>query len=257
MAPESAPAPSAPRHSAQAADARPALGLLGGTFDPIHFGHLRLAEEAREQLGLERIRLIPAGQPPHRGAPGGSADERLAMTQLAATGNTGFEVDDSEVRLAQPSYTVLSLERLRAELGPQRPLVLILGADAFAGLQRWHRWQELFALAHIAVANRPGYDHPSHPDHGGPAQLAPELVRACAGRHSADPSALRLSPAGLVLPFTMTPLAISATLIRALIGHGRSARYLLPDSVVDYIASRNLYRKQNARCSTPSDLTPS
>ena len=151
MAPESAPAPSAPHHSAQAADARPALGLLGGTFDPIHFGHLRLAEEAREQLGLERVRLIPAGQPPHRGAPGGSADERLAMTQLAAAGNTGFEVDDSEVRLAQPSYTVLSLERLRAELGPQRPLVLILGADAFAGLQRWHRWQELFALAHIAV----------------------------------------------------------------------------------------------------------
>ena len=250
MAPESAPAPSAPRHSAQAADARPALGLLGGTFDPIHFGHLRLAEEAREQLGLERIRLIPAGQPPHRGAPGSSADERLAMTQLAAAGNTGFEVDDSEVRLAQPSYTVLSLERLRAELGPQRPLVLILGADAFAGLQRWHRWQELFALAHIAVANRPGYDHlshPSHPHQSGSAQLAPELARACAERHSADPCALRLAPAGLVMPFTMTPLAISATLIRTLIGSGRSARYLLPDSVVDYIASRNLYREPDAR----------
>ena len=247
MAPESAPAPLPQHPSAQSADALPALGLLGGTFDPIHFGHLRLAEEAREQLGLERIRLIPAGQPPHRGAPGSSADERLAMTQLAVAGNAGFEVDDGEVRLAQPSYTVLSLERLRAELGPQQPLVLILGADAFAGLQRWHRWQELFALAHIAVANRPGYASLSHPDQGGPAQLASELARAWAERHSADPSALRQAPAGVVIPFTMTPLAISATLIRTLIGSGRSARYLLPDSVVDYIASRNLYHEQNTR----------
>ena len=248
MTPE--PAVSPPCRSAQGEDGLPALGLLGGTFDPIHLGHLRLAEEAREQLALARVRLIPAGQPPHRGAPGSSADDRLAMAHLAVAGNAGFEVDDGEVRLAQPSYTVLSLERLRAELGPQQPLVLILGADAFAGLHRWHRWQELFSFAHIAVANRPGYDHlshPSNPQQGGSVELAPELARACAGRHSADPSALRLAPAGRVMPFTMTPLAISATLIRTLIGSGRSARYLLPDSVVDYIASRNLYREHDSR----------
>lgn len=133
------------------------LGVLGGTFDPIHTGHLRLAEEAREALGLGGVRLIPAGQPPHRGEPGSTAEDRLAMARLAAAGNPGFMVDDGEVRAQQKSYTVLTLERLRAEIGPRRPLVLILGADAFAGLPTWHRWTDLFALAHLAVANRPGY----------------------------------------------------------------------------------------------------
>lgn len=234
-------------HAHAAPGTSDALGLLGGTFDPIHLGHLRLAEEAREHLALQRVRLIPAGQPPHRNAPGSNADDRLAMAHLAVAGNAGLEVDDGEVRTAQPSYTVLTLERLRAELGPQRPLVLILGADAFAGLPSWHRWQELFTLAHIAVANRPGYEHPASDGPSWPETLAPELIAACRNRHIKDPSALHLTPCGRVIPFTMTPLAISATLIRELIGSGRSARYLLQDSVLDYIASRNLYRKQGTR----------
>lgn len=219
--------------------ARP-LGLLGGTFDPIHFGHLRLAEEAREALGLGELRLMPAGRPPHRGEPGSTPEDRLAMARLGAAGNPALRVDDAEVRAQQKSYTVLTLERLRAEVGPQRPLVLILGADAFEGLPSWHRWTELFALAHIAVANRPGYA-----PHGRrwPATLSPELDAACRDRHTADAAALRNTPAGRVIPFDMTPLAISASLIRDLVRNGHSVRYLLPDSVLDYIAAHHLYRK--------------
>ena len=133
------------------------LGVFGGTFDPIHYGHLRLAETAREALGLTRVRLIPAGQPPHRATPGAAGAHRLAMARLAAASNPAFEVDPAEVEAAQASYTILSLERLRAELGPRRPLVLLLGVDAFLGLPGWHRWTALLDLAHIAVAHRPGF----------------------------------------------------------------------------------------------------
>jgi nicotinate-nucleotide adenylyltransferase len=134
-----------------------ALGIFGGTFDPIHYGHLRLAETAREALGLEGVRLIPAGQPPHRATPGASGAHRLAMARLAAADNPAFEVDPAEVEAAQASFTILTLERLRATLGTDRPLVLLLGVDAFLGLPTWRRWTELFDLAHVAVANRPGY----------------------------------------------------------------------------------------------------
>lgn len=216
-----------------------ALGILGGTFDPIHFGHLRLAEEAREALGLGRVRLIPAGQPPHRGEPRSTAEDRLAMARLAIAGNPGLEVDAGEVLAAQKSYTVPTLERLRRELGPQRPLVLILGADAFQGLPSWHRWQELFGLAHIAVANRPGYA-----PHGRrwPAVLSPELDAACRDRQTRTPAALCSAAAGLIIPFDMTPLAISASLIRDLARDGHSLRYLLPAPVLDYIQRHGLYR---------------
>ena len=124
-----------------------ALGLFGGTFDPIHYGHLRLAETAREALGLERVRFIPAGRPPHRGTPGASGTDRLAMARLATADNPAFEVDPAEVDAAQASFTILTLERLRLALGPQRPLVLLLGVDAFLGLPGWKRWTELFDFA--------------------------------------------------------------------------------------------------------------
>jgi nicotinate-nucleotide adenylyltransferase len=215
------------------------LGVCGGTFDPIHLGHLRLAEEARESLGLGQVRLIPSGQPPHRQAPGTDAEDRLAMVRLAAAGNPGLMVDESEVRACQTSYTVPTLERLRDELGPTRPLVLILGADAFEGLPSWHRWEELFDLAHIAVANRPGFA-----PHGRrwPGVLSPALEAACRSRLGQDPARLAAAPAGQVLAFDMTPLAISASLIRGLLKAGHSARYLLPEPVLDYIQSHQLYR---------------
>lgn len=208
------------------------IGIFGGTFDPIHYGHLRLAEEAREALSLEQIVLIPSGQPPHRDAPQTLANHRLAMAQLAAAGNRSITVDPAEVESATPSYSVLTLERLRAQFGPARPLVLLLGADAFAGLASWYRWRELFALAHIAVANRPGH-LPQTPS----APLAAEAEP----RRAARVEDLFGAPAGRILSFEMTPLAISASLIRARLTAGRSVRYLLPDSVLDYIRSHRLY----------------
>ncbi|MCB1957752.1 MAG: nicotinate-nucleotide adenylyltransferase [Rhodocyclaceae bacterium] len=218
---------------------RAPLGLLGGTFDPIHHAHLRLAEEAADALGLAQVRLVPAGQPPHRGTPMSSPEHRLAMVRLATAGNPRLEVDPAEVASPRASYTVLTLERLRAELGPRRPLVLLLGADAFAGLASWHRWREVFALAHVAVANRPG--HAPHARRW-PAALDPELDAECTPRLGSDPAVLAAAPAGHIVPFDMTPLAISATRIRELLGAGLSARYLLPGSVLDYIGKHSLYR---------------
>jgi nicotinate-nucleotide adenylyltransferase len=215
------------------------LGLLGGTFDPIHHAHLRLAEEACEALGLGEVALIPAGTPPHRDAPESDAEHRLAMVKLAVAGNPRLRCEDYEVLTAGRSYTVLTLERMRARVGATRPLVLLLGADAFAGLASWHRNDELLGLAHIAVTTRPG--HATH-ERGWPAGLSPELQTLCADRISHDPADLRASPCGRIVPFEMTPLAISATLIRRLVANQRSPRYLLPDSVVDYIGRHLLYR---------------
>ena len=209
------------------------LGLFGGTFDPIHLGHLRLAETAREALGLARVRLIPAGQPPHRATPGASGNHRLAMARLATADNPAFEVDAAEVTAAQASFTILTLERLRAELGSARPLVLLLGVDAFLGLPTWRRWTELLDFAHLAVANRPGYTLDA-------AQMAPALADLVA-RCKASPAALVAAPAGAIVPFEMTPLAISATDIRARAAAGLSLRYLLPPPVVDYISRHQLY----------------
>lgn len=209
------------------------LGLFGGTFDPIHHGHLRLAESARESLGLARVRFIPAGQPPHRATPGAAGAHRLEMARLAAADNPAFEVDPAEVEAAQASYTILTLERLRAELGPRRPLVLLLGVDAFLGLPTWRRWTELFDFAHLAVANRPGYALDG-------AALPPALADE-ARRRQAAPASLGEAPAGRLVQFNMTPLAISATDIRARCAAGQSLRYLLPPAVLDYISRHQLY----------------
>jgi len=216
-----------------AATELPPVGLLGGTFDPVHYGHLRLAEEARDSLGLAVVRWIPAGRPPHRGEPQSTAHQRLEMVRIAIAGNPGFLLDDAEIRAGQPSYTVVTLERLRRELGDEQPLVVLLGVDAFRGLPTWHRWHELFALAHIAVANRPG----SPLD---PGDLAPALARQLAARHSGS-AAVGTSAAGAIVQLNMTPLAVSATEIRARLGAGRSARYLLPDPILDYIDRNHLY----------------
>lgn len=211
------------------------LGLFGGTFDPVHFGHLRLAEEAIGHLGLGGVRWIPAGQPPHRGRPQVTGAQRLEMVLRSTAGNPRFSVDASEVEAAAPSYTVTTLERLRGELGSEQPLVLLVGADAFAGLPSWHRWRDILALAHIAVSHRPGFPV-------APASLSPQLAAEFASRRLADGSGLRRAPAGGIVTFTMTQLAISATQLRTLFANGKSARYLLPDSVLDYINLHQLYK---------------
>lgn len=210
------------------------LGVMGGTFDPIHFGHLRLAEEARQALGLAQVRVVPAGHPRHRDQPCSSAEDRLAMVRLALADLPQFELDDSEVRADLPSYTVPTLERLRSELGADRPLVLLLGVDAFLGLPSWYRWRELFDLAHIAVATRPGYALNEQ-------YMAEELRAEYYHRMCKRPERLARQAAGHVASFAMTPLAISATSIRAILSQGGSPRFLLPDTVLDYIQQHHLY----------------
>ena len=216
------------------------LGVFGGTFDPVHVGHLRLAEEACELLGLARVRWIPAGQPRHRETPRVAPAHRLRMVELAIAGNPRFELDAAEAESGEASYTVPTLERLRIESGAAQPLVLILGADAYAGLPTWHRWREIFSLAHVAVTHRPGF--PVDPAALPEALRREHLARIAAGD---DAAALAAAPAGRILGFAMTPLAVSATQVRALLAAGRSARYLLPPAVIDYIDLHHLYRSRN------------
>jgi len=211
------------------------LGLFGGTFDPVHFGHLRLAEEAIAHLGLGGVRWIPAGQPPHRGMPQVTAQQRLEMVLRSTEKNARFSVDASEVEAAAPSYTVNTLERLRHELGTDQSLVLLVGADAFAGLATWHRWRDIFKLAHVAVSHRPGFPVEA-------SSLAHELATEFSDRRLGDLGGLKQAPAGGIVTFAMTQLAISATQIRKLLANGLSARYLLPDAVLDYIHLHQLYK---------------
>jgi len=213
-----------------------ALGLFGGTFDPLHVAHLRLAIEAREALGLAGVCFIPAGNPVLREAPQCGAAHRLAMVERALADMPGFSVDAAEVldASARPSYTVETLERQRRLHGPQRPLVLLLGADAFARLEAWHRWRELFDLAHIAVATRAG--HEAIVGSGGTA-----LDREFAARRG-EAADLANAPAGRIVPFAITALEISATAIRRRLAQGLGVRYLVPDAVLDYIDSHQIYR---------------
>ena len=214
------------------------LGILGGTFDPIHYGHLRLAEELAEALRLSEVRLIPAGTPPHRATPATAATHRLAMAALSIVGNARLAVDAREVRRQGPGYTIDTLAELRAEEGSQRPLVLLLGADAFLDLAAWHRWHELFALAHIVVAHRPGF-----PIESWSTRMPQPLAREYERRQLRQPLNVHLSPAGGVAALPIAALDISATLIRRLLAEGASPRYLLADPVLDYIQANNLYRE--------------
>lgn len=210
------------------------LGILGGTFDPVHFGHLRLAEEAYEKLGLAGVLWSPAGQTAHRHQPHTEVQHRVAMVELAIADNDDFSLDTFEADATEPSYTVHLLEHLREEHG-DIPLVLLLGADAFMGIPTWHRWEELFDLAHIAVFTRPG--HALEMD-----AMSPLLGKQFRQRASIDPQILSAESAGCILPALLTPLDISATAIRTQLAHGGSPRYLLPDAVLDYIKTHHLYR---------------
>jgi nicotinate-nucleotide adenylyltransferase len=211
------------------------IGIFGGTFDPIHFGHLRLAEEMAAQFKLEQIRFIPAGKPWQRSVPRASGEQRLAMVQAAIAGNTKFAADAREVKRDKASYTVDTLTELREEFGKTVPMALALGMDAFIGLHTWHRWQDLLALTHIVIATRPGA--PLEID-----KLADDLRAEYQKRLSNNSTLLLASPAGHIFSLAMTPLDISATRIRASLAAGRSARYLIPDTVVQYIEQHHLYR---------------
>ena len=207
-----------------------AIGIFGGTFDPVHFGHLRAAQEARDRLALDDFRLMPAGNPPHRSLTFASGDHRLAMLELGIAGQPGFTVDAREVRRDGFSYMCDTLAEIRVEEG-ERPLLLMIGQDAANALDGWHRWQSLFELAHIVVMRRPDARHVYSGDLF--AELVPRTV------DSVTP--LKQSPAGHVLHLEVTQLAISSTGIREQFANGESPRFLLPDPVIDYIRQQGLY----------------
>jgi nicotinate-nucleotide adenylyltransferase len=204
----------------------------------VHYGHLRLAEEAADQLALARVVLIPAALPNLRERPGTDPAHRLEMTRLAAQGNPRLAVDDRELRREGMSYTVDTLAGLRAELGARLPIYLILGADAFLRLPAWSRWLRLFELAHIAVALRPGYALDEA------VGRSPELSAQWGSRWRSDPAACAGTPAGAIVRIAIPLLEISASDLRARMSRGQSVRYLLPPAVVDYIAVHRLYRMQ-------------
>jgi nicotinate-nucleotide adenylyltransferase len=208
------------------------IGILGGTFDPIHYGHLRPALDLLEELELAEIRFIPCRIPAHRGTPLITAEQRLALVQLATDGQPGFVTDDRELRRDGLSYMFDTLASLREDSGDEMPLCLILGTDAFRELHTWHRWQELPGLAHIVVMQRPGLLKP----------LIPVLEAFTTPRVVYDRFALRRKPAGGILFQPVTQLNISATQIRALLARGQSPRYLLPEVVLASIHTQSLYR---------------
>jgi len=206
------------------------LGIFGGTFDPIHYGHLRTAFELLQALRLAEVRFVPAGQPPHRGAPLCDARRRLEMVQAAVADQPGFTVDDRELRRDGPSYTVTTLRELRAD-EPGRSLYLIVGMDAFLGLPGWHEWRAILDLAHLVVAHRPGWSAPRD-------GLLAELL---AERGAVEALDLHASPAGRIHVRAVTPLEISSTDLRDLIVAGRDPRYLLPDAVRAIIGDTGCY----------------
>ena len=207
------------------------LAIFGGTFDPVHFGHLRAAVEAKEILRLPSLTLLPAGNPPHRSGTFASAADRLAMLQLAVQDYPDLHVDAREVQREGYSYMVDTLSEFRAEMGPERPLALLLGQDAVNQLDSWMQWRKLFGLAHIIVMRRPDARH----------EYSAALLAEIQPRLSAHPHALQQRPGGLVLPVEVTQLAISSTDIRQRLQQQRSCRFLLPEAVNAYIRKNDLY----------------
>lgn len=198
------------------------IAIFGGTFDPLHLGHLRVAWEASEALGCA-VHLVPARTPPHRSQPVASAMQRVAILRAALARQERLLLDTRELQRDHPSWTVDTLAELRAEKGGDIPIVLLLGADAFAGLPSWHRWQEILQLAHIGVLTRPG--------HAG--EIPPAVATAFPDCACSSADQLRGSPHGRVLHIAVTSLDISASQIRELLASGREPRYLLPDNVLD------------------------
>ncbi len=235
------------------------IGVFGGTFDPIHFGHLRTALDVYEALGLRELRFVPLNVAVHRAQPVASPEQRLEMVRVAVAQQPGFVVDERELRRQGRSYTVDTLRGLRRELGDTQPLCLLIGADAFNGFPDWHRPGEILGLAHLVVMQRPGTA----------ARYADEARVELQRRRAMRVSQLRSAPAGRIWLQGVTQLAISSTEIRRMLAAGRSPRFLLPDAVLDLVGRAVCYRRQTGRpvaaptqpvgseiSRRPTDLTP-
>lgn len=212
----------------------PLIGVMGGTFDPIHFGHLRMAQELADALKLAAVRFIPSANPPHRDPPMTSASQRAEMVSLAIADNPLFKLDTRELTREGYSYTIDTLQSLHKELQGSARLCLLMGLDAFAGITRWHRWQGLLQFAHIVVATRPG------------ATLAIENASLHEFLHLHTLTSTQQlhdqAQSGIWMQ-EITALDISATQIRTQLTHGRTPRYLLPDDVLHHIQQSLLYTK--------------
>jgi nicotinate-nucleotide adenylyltransferase len=207
------------------------VAIFGGTFDPVHNGHLRSAIEIKEALGVDELRLMPSHRPPLRGVPGAESRQRLAMVAAAVNGQSGLRVDDRELRRDGPSYTVDTLRDLRAELGAAVSLTVVMGSDAFNQLHRWQDWQSLFSLANVLLLHRADY----------PLAADAMVTAFVEERRVADASELTAVSAGGFYELGLIQLPISATDIRQRLASGKSISYLVPDVVADYIAEHGLY----------------
>ena len=209
------------------------MGVFGGTYDPIHYGHLRTAFEMLQSLRFGEVSFMPCGEPPHRDKPAASAELRLAMVRVATEGQKGFTVDDRELLRAGPSYSVDTLAALRGE-HPTRSIALIIGMDAFLGLPKWHRWREILKLAHIVVAHRPGWRAPDMGPLG-------DMLGA-SGTHRIED--LHIAQSGHIYVHDVTQLEISSTEVRELVAAGRDPRFLMPDAVRNIIEESGCYRSR-------------
>jgi nicotinate-nucleotide adenylyltransferase len=212
------------------------LGLFGGTFDPVHIGHLRTAYELRARLGIDRIHFIPAAVPPHRAQPVAPAALRVAMLEAVLEGDAAAIVDRRELERAGPSYTVDTAAGLRADY-PEHALCMLLGMDAFLGLTGWRDWERLLTLVNIVVARRPGAELPD----AGP------LGDLLAERRLANPATGVWEAAGQIVVQDVTQLEIAATDLRASIREGLAPKYLVPDAAWNIIVTSGCYAEKNER----------
>lgn len=208
------------------------IGLLGGTFNPVHFGHLRMAQELAETLELNEVRFIPSANPPHKTSPIASAEHRAQMVRLAIEDNPLFQLDKRELARSGASYTIDTLMSLREELGADTRLVLFMGTDAFRQIDKWHRWHLLLDYCHIAIVQRP---------HAIREPLSKSLEAYLAAHYSEQNQDLQDIPAGCITMQPITALDISSTAIRQRLQQGLSLRYLMPEKVIDYLLENALY----------------
>lgn len=212
-----------------------AIGILGGTFNPIHYGHLRMAQELADALNLDAVHFIPAANPPHKHKPEISAEQRAAMVRLAIADNKSFVFDDRELHRSGASYTLDTLHSLRETLGRKISITLFMGSDAFTQFDTWYRWQEIISLCHIALVQRPqlsGHEH----------KLLKTLETFLHNHYTENSDELHQQPSGLITMRQITALDISSTAIRQKLQHGDSVRYLMPDNVIEYIQQHQLYQ---------------
>lgn len=214
----------------QALNNKEPLVLFGGTFDPVHYGHLRCAEEARQKLAVKSLSLLPAGQPAHRAMPRASAAQRLDMLKLAIAEFPHLNIDTREIDRDGPSYMVDTLKQIRQQW-PQRPLMLLVGQDAANHLDSWYQWLELFELAHIVILTRPAAN----------VAYSQELSDLIQNKQVRTAAGLKSSPAGHVLHLQVAAIDISATMIKSIMRLGRTPKGMLPAAVLAYIEENQLY----------------